>query len=123
MLLAYSKMLILFLAVRSRNRELLDAEGDGSTEDSRPSKRRKSAASAAELSEDEIAMAATLPSLNAREEEGFMSDGDNSRRQSRGEDEDLAPELEGVNVENVDVDMDNRPEEDDISNEVCPTLP
>ena len=118
-------LLTLFLDIRNRNRELLEAEGDGPAEDLRPSKRKKATASRAELSDDEMVMAATLTSVDAvgnEAEELLPSDEEEGVRRGLEEDEDLAPGLEDVNVEDVDVDMDSRPDEDSLSNGVCDPL-
>ena len=115
--------LILFLGIRNRNRELLEAEDDEPSEDLRAAKRRKSAANAADLSDDELAMAATLTSVRAlaNETDEFPPEEEEEIRQSLGEDEDLHAELDGVNMDDVDVDMDNRPDGEDLSNQVSLT--
>ena len=109
------------LAVRDRNRELLDAEEGRSSENPRAAKRQKAVRNVLELSDDEAAIAAALPSVraSANEVQGELSSKEGDEMGQRPEeDEDLHADLEGINVDDVDIEMESRPEEGELSNQV-----
>ena len=111
----------LFAAVRTRNRELLEAEAGGPTEDLRTANRRKTTASAIELSDDEGAIAASLPPVRST---ALLDDTDNEdggTPRNAGEDEDLHAELGDIDMDDVDIEMDMSTGEGDLSNQVSYT--
>ena len=114
------------LAIRARNSRLLDDEdGTSAGRDSRPTKRKKTTTTPA-LSDDEEAMASTLQSIQAtaalaRLSGDEMSEEENGPRNA-GDDEDLNVELDGVDIDDVDVEMDPGSTDGDLSNEVCEGL-
>ena len=123
--------------IRTRNRELLEAD-DGSGEEEADDagtssrKRKKTTAPVVALSDDEEELAAGLQSVRAaalgqnqdreveREElQNELGSDEELAVRSRGEDDDDLPaELEGVNVDDIDVDMDLGSRDGELSNEV-----
>lgn len=112
-------------AIRSRNRALLEAEGNDSEEDNRaPAPKRQRTGRNISLSDDEEEMAAGLESVRAAaqghqgEEEVEPEEEDRAPHRA-GEDEDLHADLDGIDVDDVDIEMDLGSGEGDLSNEVC----
>ena len=129
------------VAIRSKNQELLDAESgsEGEMEKTAPARKKARTSERLILSDDEAEMAAGLASiqavastrgrqvsdLEAEQEEGAEQNSDqdeaNQRAASRGEDEEdpeLLDDLEGIDVNEADVDMDLGSGGADLSNEV-----
>lgn len=125
----------IYLAIRARNQELLEADGAGSEEeDAAPARKKKKTSEMRDLSDDEEEMAANLKSIRGvasgsrrqeqnqeDEQEEDQNDDEDAAQPIRGEaDENLHAELGDIDVDEVDVDMDMASRDGDLSNEVCP---
>lgn len=113
--------------IRARNKELMDAEGNQSgEEDNAPTQKRKKTSVSAiiALSDDEEELASAIGSIRAaalgtRAEDDDLIEDDDTAPRNAGEDEDLHAELNGVDVDEIDVEMDFGSGDGDLSNEVC----
>ncbi|PPR06462.1 hypothetical protein CVT26_006458 [Gymnopilus dilepis] len=125
-------------AIRERNRELLDADGqDSDTERANPPhKKKKTNANVLELSSDEEELASGLRSIQAQaapqagqrsqeeeedtiEDRGSDDDGQEALQHESDIEEGLQAELQDVDVDDVDVNMDSPVSGDgELSNEI-----